>query len=103
MRTVVQIALQPSSLLVGGLDDPGPRCGHCGKLRPHLDAEPSDLDRESRGAEHAVKQIGPLAQDRVVDEQPEARAAAGDLRSRAASRDRVDGATDGAHVGLALG
>jgi hypothetical protein len=58
LRTVVQVALQPTPLLVARGDDSGPRLLDLGEAATHLDPKAGDLYRKRTGLDHALEQIG---------------------------------------------
>ena len=56
LGTVVEVALEPATLVDRRADDPAPRPLDLGELPPHLDPEPGDLDREP-GADEQVGEL----------------------------------------------
>ena len=55
LGAVVEVALDPPSLLVRGRDDPRPRGLHLRELAAQLDAQARDLDCEPPGLDNPPK------------------------------------------------
>ena len=68
LRPVVEVALEPTALLVAGLDDACARSLDLGELDPYLDAEARHLDRERGGGEDAIEQVATFEQRRIVQQ-----------------------------------
>jgi hypothetical protein len=68
LRSVVEVALEPTSLCVAGGDDPGPRCSHLFELRAQLGMQSLVLERQARRGRYRVHELGLLRERRVVDE-----------------------------------
>ena len=81
---IVQVSLQPATLLVAGDDDARSGLLHLGEPAPHLDSEPGDLDRQPRGLDHAVEQVRAVAERLVMHDGRELQVAPAHGGARAA-------------------
>ena len=68
LRSVVQVALDPSPFLVRRRGEPRPRFGHLLQLCLHLVVEARVLEREAGGSAGGLDELGLVAQSRIVDE-----------------------------------
>ena len=68
LRAVVEVALEPATLDVGGLDEPEPRGAQLLEAGAEVGLQALVLERETRGGDDRVHELGVVAQRRVVDE-----------------------------------
>ncbi len=68
LGAVVEVALEPASLGVAGLDDAGAGGAHLGELGAQLGLEARVLERERGGGADRLDELGVVEQRRVVDE-----------------------------------
>ncbi len=85
LRAVVQVALEAAPLVVGGFDDPRPRCAHLVDGGPQLRLEPLVLQRHSRRSTRRVHELRLVVERRIVDDRGDPPTAAIDPRDRAVS------------------
>ena len=96
LRSVVEVALHPTALGIGRLDDPLPRRADLLELGPHLGREPFVLEGHPRHRPDGLDQPGVLQLDRrVVDKQGQDVAVALEPRRRATGRRRGAGRPSG--------
>ena len=91
LRAVVEVALEPPTLGVGGLDEPRPGRAQLLEARAQLRLQALVLEREPGGGDDPVDELGMVAQRRVVDERRDRKPGALDGRghaARAVSRQR---------------
>jgi hypothetical protein len=69
LGAVVEIAFETTALLVSRFHDSRSRGVYLGELKANFDAEPCDLDCKRCGGEDTVKQIAPLKESRIMQEQ----------------------------------
>ena len=71
LGAVVEVALEPASLVVAGFDDAGAGGADLGELGAQLGLEARVLERERRGGADRLDELGVVEQRGVVDERGE--------------------------------
>ena len=71
LRAVVEVALEPTPLVLGCSHDAGAGLRHRPKLLSKLALEPLVLEREPENADHSLDELGLVAERRVVDHRGE--------------------------------
>src|SRR5881409_3623269 len=80
LRAVVQVALEPLTLLLAGLDDPQARAPELLHARGQLGLQPCVLQREAGRRADGGEQLGLVVHRRVVNQRGDRRAVALDER-----------------------
>ena len=104
LGAVVEVALEPPSLGVSGLDDAGTGGSHLGELGAEFRLQARVLEREARGGADGLEELGLVQERRVVDERGDTSAVVlehGDGASFA--RGHVERAPAGIDVALVCG